>query len=446
MKQEDLRVVPKYKGYVVLRYTKDNEDKIHRHTLVMPDGTKKWSNKSAALKAKDELIALIAKKKVIVADRHKFKVEYEKYALNKLAAAEDPTIRLSLASVKGYETFNRKYIAPCFPDVYIDEVSGPVLRDFVKCIIAKQGATWKVASRVVSFIKTFLRHVDGEDMDINASVFNWKMANQYDIQPEDDNLYYPKETTPIQPDEAKRLINNLYENRNKDFYSYYKFISIITFIFTGLRFSELKGVLKKHIDLVGQTIFIDGVFDHAENRRKNKTKRRASKRHIDIQDDYLPHLTEWLEKTKSLDNDYLFPSLRTKGPISAHKFRTMVYMAYEENGLAVLKWNIKDHNNINGIRNTGNRGITKSFKVISSPFKDCPTKTFRHALATHLVNAVQSDPNIDQNYVMNAIGHGQYKTTTDIYGSHNMRVSSEQRAKRRASVKKAMNLEVLNEK
>ena len=135
-----------------------------------------------------------------------------------------------------------------------------------------------------------------------------------------------------------------------------------------------------------------------------------------------------------------------KTDVSSHKFRTMVYMAYEENGLAVLKWNIKDHNNINGVRNPGNRGITKSFKVISSPFKDCPTKTFRHALATHLVNAVQSDPNIDQNYVMNAIGHGQYKTTTDIYGSHNMRVSSEQRAKRRASVKKAMNLEVLNEK
>ena len=30
------------------------------------------------------------------------------YALNKLAAAEDPTIRLSLASVKGYETFTGK--------------------------------------------------------------------------------------------------------------------------------------------------------------------------------------------------------------------------------------------------------------------------------------------------------------------------------------------------
>ena len=57
----------------------------------------------------------------------------------------------------------------------------------------------------------------------------------------------------------------------------------------------------------------------------NWGKRRASKRHIDIQDDYLPHLKEWLEKTKDLDNDYLFPSLRTKGPISAHKFRTMVY-------------------------------------------------------------------------------------------------------------------------
>ena len=439
MKQEDLRVVPKYKGYVVLRYTKDNEGKIHRHTLVMPDGTKKWSNKSAALKAKDELIALIAKKKVIVADRHKFKVEYEKYALNKLAAAEDPTIRLSLASVKGYETFNRKYIAPCFPDVYIDEVSGPILRDFVKCIIAKQGATWKVASRVVSFIKTFLRHVDGEDIDINSSVFNWKMANQYDIQPEDDNLYYPKETTPIQPDEAKRLINNLYENRNNDFYCYYKFISIITFIFTGLRFSELKGVLKKHIDLVGQTIFIDGVFDHAENRRKNKTKRRASKRHIDIQDDYLPHLTEWLEKTKSLDNDYLFPSLRTKGPVSTHAFRSMIWKVYEEYGMATLNWKISDTNNVDGKRNAGSRGITKSFTIVESPFKGAPTKTFRHSLATHLVNAVKSDPLIDQNYVANVFGHGDYVGVTEaVYGNHIHEISSEQRAARRIAVKKAM--------
>ena len=44
------------------------------------------------------------------------------------------------------------------------------------------------------------------------------------------------------PDEAARLINNLYANRNKDFYSACKLAAIATLTFTGLRFAELKGV------------------------------------------------------------------------------------------------------------------------------------------------------------------------------------------------------------
>ena len=57
-----------------------------------------------------------------------------------------------------------------------------------------------------------------------------------------------------------------------------------------------------------------------ENRYKKKTKKKASTRTIEIQDDYLPFITEWMQQIKNLDNPYLFPSLRTQGPISGACF------------------------------------------------------------------------------------------------------------------------------
>ena len=147
-----------------------------------------------------------------------------------------------------------------------------------------------------------------------------------------------------------------------------------------------------------------------------------------------------MKKIKHLDNPCLYPSLKTKGPISGHAFRSMLWMVFEEYGLAKLKWKVVNKNN--GSRES--RGITKSFTVISSPFKHCPTKTFRHSFATHLVNAVKAKGSlIDQNYVMNALGHGDYKTTENIYGSHVLEISPEERAARRVAVQKAMNLNLI---
>jgi len=63
-------------------------------------------------------------------------------------------------------------------------------------------------------------------------------------------------------------------------------------------------------------------------------------------------------------------------------------------------------------------------------------------LATHLVNAVKARGSlIDQNYVMNVLGHGDYKTTENIYGNHVLEISPEDRAARRLAVQKAMRIE-----
>ena len=130
-------------------------------------------------------------------------------------------------------------------------------------------------------------------------------------------------------------------------------------------------------------------------------------------------------------NPYLLPSTRGTGPISEFRFRKLIWKTYEENGLAKLEWTRKDHKDKNS------RGRSETFRVIESPFKGCPTKNFRHSLATHLVNAVKSDPALDTNYVRSVLGHGSYKTTSEIYGKHIMRVTPEERAARRAAVSRA---------
>ena len=55
-------------------------------------------------------------------------------------------------------------------------------------------------------------------------------------------------------------------------------------------------------------------------------------------------------------------------------------------------------------------------------------------------NAVKSDPNLDQNYVRSVLGHGDYRTTEKVYGTHIMRVTNDERIARRAAVATAMKL------
>ena len=251
----DLRVYPKHKKFVV-QDMENNRKQIG----------KAYQSKSAANAACKKLYADVATKKVVISDRYNFKDEFKKYAEEKLRSAEDITVAATKASIRSYESFYRNYIADCFPDyieekkegavvkrkscIYLDEITGPALHAFVKCCYQKKKATWKTVKIIISHIKSFLRDCDGDNMAVNRSVFNWKISKKKDLHPDNHDLKYPKKSTPIMPDEAAMLIDSLYTDRNKDFYTAYKLAIITTFTFTGLRFSELKGILKKYIDLL----------------------------------------------------------------------------------------------------------------------------------------------------------------------------------------------------
>lgn len=457
----NLRVIKRRKTFVILDY--DNNRK------QIGEAHKNITNAKLAYR---KLIADVATKKVVITDRYKFKDEFKKYADEKLASTEDGSNAICKASVRCFESYYRNYIHDAFPNyteeknnngvvirkkscVYLDEITGKVLHTFVRnCYqteddkviggakAPKKKATWKTAQIMISCIKTFFRDCDAEDKTIKSSVFNWRISKQTDLKPDDHDLRYRKKTTPIMPDEAGMLIKSLYASRNKDFSSAYKLAIVSTLTFTGLRFSELTGIKKEYINLKNKSIFIAGVYDHKEGRYRNRTKREESRRPIEIQNDFMPFLAWWLNKIKDNENPYLFPPTRilTSNPISEHNFRTLLWTTFADHGLAKLKWKTTNKNNLNGKRNPGNRGITKSFKVISSPFKGCPTRAFRNSFGTHLVNAVKSDPALDENYVRSALGHGDYRTTQLIYGTHIMTVSKEDRIARRAAVSKALKL------
>lgn len=412
---------------------------------------KGYKSPTAAKAALKKLIEDVATKKVVVGDRYKFKETFKNYAQDITDKASDKSVRLTEEGVRAYGSLYRNYIEPYFPDtyeirdpkgrwiskscVYLDEINGQALEKFIINIYKAKNSLdrgyWKTAKNIVSHIKTFLRKCDGKGMPINHSVFNWKMADQYHLQPMDDDLYFPKKATPINPQDAIRLVNNLVQNKDKDFYSAYKLIAFSIFIFTGIRFAEAKGIKKDAINLSNHSIFIGGVFNHRENLWKNKTKTQASKRDIEILDEFMAILKWWLVKIKDMRNPYLLPSTRGTGPISEYRFRKLIWQTYEENDLATIEWKTKEYNG------KCSRGRSTSFRVIESPFKGCPTKTFRHSLATHLVNAVKSDPALDTNYVRSVLGHGDFNTTQGIYGKHIMRVTEEERAARRAAVSKA---------
>ena len=192
--------------------------------------------------------------------------------------------------------------------------------------------------------------------------------------------------------------------------------------------TELLGLQYQHIDLDNQLIHVQGRYNYRDGYFVQKTKNKGSTRAIDIVDDFLPLLKWWMFINKDHPSNYLFPATRGTGPISEYRARRLIWQTYEENNLAVIKWSKKSG--------------SVSYKVISSPFKGCPTKTYRHYVATSLINAMSSDPMLNKNNVKNALGHDLFRTTEEIYGNHAAALPTNQRKLVRQSIGKAINLKI----
>ena len=86
-------------------------------------------------------------------------------------------------------------------------------------------------------------------------------------------------------------------------------------------------------------------------------------------------------------------------------FRKVVYATYEQLGMAKIKWH-KSNN-------------SHKFTIISSAFKGCMSKTWRHLKATQLIKD-QHILKLSDNYIKDVMGHDRFETTRNIYGDHDI--------------------------
>jgi len=415
----DLRVCKRGSLFVIQNWSEKRKQVGNKYTTI-----------TSAKIALRRLIADVATEKVVITDRHKVRDLYQKFHTQRSADA-DIGGDLTKESVRRYEAYWRLYLHNTLPDVFIDEINNKSIVNLITALYQKHELPYRTVWNIVSAFKTFVRWCIGEDIIKHSPVLLFSWEKHKHLRPRDKNQIAPKVTALISQNQCQDLIDNLIKNKNKDWLSSFKLMIIASLAFTGLRLSELVGLTYDKIDINNQQILIDGHYDFRQGFRVNKTKNKGSNRPIDIVDDFLPLLKWWMHINKSHPGNYLYPATRGTGPISEKLIRETVWKTYAENGLAVLK------------EVTMPAG-GKYIKVISSPFQGAPTKTFRHFVATSLINAMSSDPLLNKNNVKNALGHDLFSTTEEIYGNHLMVIPTERKVKVRNAIGNAIGLKITN--
>ena len=107
-------------------------------------------------------------------------------------------------------------------------------------------------------------------------------------------------------------------------------------------------------------------------------------------------------------------------------FRKVVYATYEQLGMAKIKWH-KSNN-------------SHKFTIISSAFKGCMSKTWRHLKAAQLMKE-QHKLMLSDNYIKDVMGHDLIETTRGIYGDHDL-LDTEEHQSIAAKIEAARNKQV----
>lgn len=353
----------------------------------------------------------------------KFHQSWKEYADYRIKVAEDPNTRVTVQGVQGYTSDWNLRISKYMPDVPLCEFNSNHMKEYLRKA-ADAGHTYKVLKRSVRNIKTFLRDMKADGKSPNLDCLQFKIHQFHEVIPENDDLYYEKVPNVISEKDMMKVLKTLTANRYKDKNTALAFAIFVIAAKFGLRRSEIIGIKKQNVDLENKVLRIQGVYDYRSNTYKNKTKNRGSKRDIPLDDEDIKFFTLWFDYLKQIDDHtgWLLPATRGTKPISFCHVTDLVWKTYGEAGLAEVK------------KEGGH------YSCISSPYKDAPLKTFRHRVATKLINAMTADKNLDINYVKSLVGHTRFQTTRDRYGNHNLIGSQEEVDARVASRKKALSL------
>ena len=347
---------------------------------------------------------------------------YEEFAAYKLEEANDAAHGVKYKSVIVYTLWFNKYIKPYFPNnkngssVLLTQVS-PHLHaiPFFKKIRNDAGATWKTADNVVKSIYTalnyavecqYIRHTNGFEK------FSPRKSSA--LKSRDQSLMQTKKTPMISLNEAVSLIKHFIKpcQEHKNIKDLQKLAVVSTFIFTGMRMSELRGLRWEYINFetqkweIAKTVVGSEVYD--------ATKADGSPRVNKFHPEHLKVMKAW-KKALSLHFTprkcpLVFPSLRNQGsiiPICDRTVNDWLKFAYHDLGFAVIET----------VKNKS--GDSKLYtRTVSSKFGNNPSRIFRHFASTSLLDNQNKFPVLTDNVVKGYIGHKDIEMTK-YYANHN---------------------------
>jgi len=418
----DLRITKRKGAYVIQDYANGRKQIKHKNNQKLTFKYKKEARAYAK-----ELSGAIERKEIKLVDRHKFMDKFKEYGLLRISQAEMEGSRETVGGVSGYKSYHDNYLSLCFPDIYLDEVDGPVLELFVK-ELKKRNVPHKTNERIIQHIHTFLRWCLFKKLHHDfSSALEWKIGEHGSgyLLPDNDAEMFETECPVIDPVEADKVLSYLDKNKNRSrndalAYGIFTFLAIF-----GLRSSEILGLRKSSINFENRTVKIDKVF--IRTGLAHKTKNRGSYRTLDFTASQAIHL-QWFYDymfAARQHNKYLFAGIRGPNPIGSYTFRKLVWKTYEAVGLAKMKWFMKSN--------------TEQYELIESKFAEFPTKTWRHYNATFMIENMKKI-GLTPNYIKQRVGHTRWTTTVDRYANHNRKVSNELAQERAVKVETALGL------
>ena len=398
------------------------------------------SESKQAVKHKRKEIQVNSIDKLALLNKMSFCELYKEFAFHKVKVGENEKLGGKIYSLKVYLGHYRKYIAPNFDQrILLTEVTKKVAKEFFIKLL-DNGVKWITARNVVMSFKTALKYaVDKEYISSIGPMDTFNPREEEELIATNPSDMKYKVTPMISLQEADRLFKHFDTRSIKDptITDKRNFAIISTFLFCGLRMSEVRGLKWNAVDLdsVVPTITIKHtIVGNIEGYGKADGSRRTFIIH--------PVLLEILKEWKAAHTrhftphkiTWVFPSLSKTiewiVPVHDRTIRDMLNIAYSKLGYAEIEY-VLERGNVNKRR----------VKVKWSKFGTAVTKTFRHFAATSLLAGQNSNPELTNKFVTNYIGHTNKKVTEGIYGNHlNLNTSTEYHNKEAQALAKAIPL------
>ena len=363
---------------------------------------------------------------------------YEEFVKSKLDEAAHAHAGVKYESVKPYEIYFRKYIKPYFSQrILIKEMTPQihVVPFFLK--LREVGLKWVTANNVVKTFKTCMKFAVLHQYTKSIGAFaEWSARKDTATRSRNPSEMKYKKTKMISLQEAKKVFFHLLPAKeNKDIRAWQKFALVSTFMFSGMRMSEVRGLRWEAINFkVGKMLVDHSVTGYGGSLVK-EVKAKGSDRIILLH----PHLRKILLAYKGLLTYHftgrkmplVFPSLRNTGgivPLADRTITNWLKLTYAELGYAKVSIRKKATNDSDGY-----------VQLLECRFGHAVTRTFRHLFCTALYDAQKKYPVLDNNFTKGQSGHEQYETFAELYGDHkNFDTSTEHEEEQRLAIEKAL--------